>query len=664
MNLIKGRIFFIVLIFVFPLLGVGQVYDDEYLDEDRQYENEPGDDQRGEEEKQIRKPEDNVPVQIYTWSMTDDFTRAVETGLDTALTRFHNYDPKFRRSDFVTSLGLFGTPYQSNNFFERESISGDYFLKYYEAYGKFPEEVLFFHTSRPFTELRYSQLFDNRPDGETMFSPFFTQNISPSWNFGVHYHVLKKEKATNPERLYEEIFFNGFTSYEGEKYKLYAAVINNQFVTSETGGLESDESLTTISTDLENFPVNLDNNAEAENFNTCFALTHKYILGKEIENDSLEDVMDFIPQVEAIHTFKYNTYEHNFNEDTPDTLFFPTTLYLSGETTSDHFKKNSFENIFHLNVPENAERKFSFQKRAFIGNDIQKFFWSGDTLGAKFNDTLFVNSFLGGQIARRTGRISKFDITGRFYFTGYNRGDFKLKGSYNLMIPWKSDSALVHATGKLSTETPDFFLKNYRSNHYSWNIGFGKISELRIGGSFEIPKIHLKAGANAAYIDNFIYFNDSLPVQAGSQLGVFAIDGRKDFEFKHLSIRNRILWQQVTQKNYLNVPTWSFFNSIVLKGVIAKVLFFEIGVDTRIHSKYYADAWNPALGQFYVQREKEIGEFPVMDGFINAKLKRTRFFIQAMNFTEGWWTTDYFSALHYPIYQRKIVFGVAWSFYD
>jgi hypothetical protein len=94
------------------------------------------------------------------------------------------------------------------------------------------------------------------------------------------------------------------------------------------------------------------------------------------------------------------------------------------------------------------------------------------------------------------------------------------------------------------------------------------------------------------------------------------------------------------------------------------VLHTQLGVDTRYHSNFYADAYEPATSRFYLQNSQKIGNFPFVDLHVNMKLKRTRFFFILMNAASGFAGNNYWVAPDYPYYRRTFRIGIAWSFYD
>ena len=89
-----------------------------------------------------------------------------------------------------------------------------------------------------------------------------------------------------------------------------------------------------------------------------------------------------------------------------------------------------------------------------------------------------------------------------------------------------------------------------------------------------------------------------------------------------------------------------------------------MGLDLRYDAAYYADYYSPAIGMFYVQQNQKIGDYPWVDGFVNLKLKRTRFYVKYSNLTTKFIKKDYYTAPGYPAQIGTLAFGVSWTFYN
>jgi hypothetical protein len=182
---------------------------------------------------------------------------------------------------------------------------------------------------------------------------------------------------------------------------------------------------------------------------------------------------------------------------------------------------------------------------------------------------------------------------------------------------------------------------------------------------FKSPKRNLEMGASYALINNFIY-NDTLglPAQTNKELLILAAFLNKKIVLGNFNIDTKFLAQKASSSDLIHLPDFSAYLGMYYKFVLAKVMFTQIGVDTRYNTKYYVDAYSPATGFFYLQNEKKLGNYPYIDVYASLKLKRTRLFFKLMNVGTSFMKEDIFTALHYPMNKMTFRLGLDWKFYD
>ena len=97
-----------------------------------------------------------------------------------------------------------------------------------------------------------------------------------------------------------------------------------------------------------------------------------------------------------------------------------------------------------------------------------------------------------------------------------------------------------------------------------------------------------------------------------------------------------------------------------IKALIAKELTLQFGVDAHYHTKYFSPGYEPALLQFYNQKEKEIGNYPIATVYANMHLKQTRFFVMFYNVgTKVFKKNEYFSLPNYPVNPFMLKLGLS-----
>jgi len=169
---------------------------------------------------------------------------------------------------------------------------------------------------------------------------------------------------------------------------------------------------------------------------------------------------------------------------------------------------------------------------------------------------------------------------------------------------------------------------------------------------------------------NFIFFNEYVePEQYKKNLTVWSFEINKRIELWKIRMDNKLVYQESSNSNVLNLPKVVFNNTTWLEHMFSfkktgGQLLTMIGFNMKYNSKYYASAYMPAITTFYNQNEKQLGNYPYFDVFLNVKLKQVRFYLKMEHVNSGWIERNYFSVLHYPLNERNIKIGLSWTFYD
>ncbi|MFD0860955.1 putative porin [Sungkyunkwania multivorans] len=239
-----------------------------------------------------------------------------------------------------------------------------------------------------------------------------------------------------------------------------------------------------------------------------------------------------------------------------------------------------------------------------------------------------------------------------------------------------SDDIEVAASISTSTRSPNFNFLLYQSDYtsYNWENDFNKEKVQNVTLDIKSDK-WLNASVAYSVLDDRAYFGltpqataDTVvvaPKQFGGTINHLKIKLQKEFRYGKFALDNTILYQNVSQsENILNVPKLMTRNSLYYTNkLFKKALFLQTGVTFNYFSKYYANAYNPLIGEFYIQDTREIGDFPRLDFFVNAKIKRTRIFLKAEHFNSNFTGYNFFSAPDYPYRDFIVRFGVVWNFF-
>ncbi len=121
-----------------------------------------------------------------------------------------------------------------------------------------------------------------------------------------------------------------------------------------------------------------------------------------------------------------------------------------------------------------------------------------------------------------------------------------------------------------------------------------------------------------------------------------------------------MVYQTSSNQEVIPVPKLSVYSNMYLKTKIVNELTLQLGVDAHYHTNYYVPGYEPALLQFYNQREKEIGNYPIATVYANMHLKQTRFYVMYYNVASQFMNPkEYFSLPGYPGNPALIRLGVS-----
>lgn len=156
------------------------------------------------------------------------------------------------------------------------------------------------------------------------------------------------------------------------------------------------------------------------------------------------------------------------------------------------------------------------------------------------------------------------------------------------------------------------------------------------------------------------------PYQYDKTINYLSIKAANEIKVGKFGLDNTFLFQQVQQTDHiLNVPQFTTRNSLYYSQYLfKKALFVQTGVTFNYFTKYKANDYNPLLGEFYIQDQKDVGGYPVFDYFINAKIRTFQMFLKAEHFNSGFSGYNYYTAPNYPYRDFMIRFGLIWNFFS
>ncbi|WP_073178801.1 putative porin [Flagellimonas flava] len=595
--------------------------------------------------------------------------------LDTTLTIQKEYKYNYlRKDDFeVMPFENIGRPY---NVLGR-TFSGNSYYPHIGAQARHSnyfevEDIDYYNVATPMTEL----MFKTTLEQGQLLDALLAFNLSRRFSASVAYKGFRSLGKYRFDQAQSGNFKTTFT-YANKKntYNVRGHITAQDLESEENGGLLNRGQFENTETD---------DFTDRSRIDILYNDANNRILGKRYYLD---------------HQLKL------FNVKKDSTKGLPTSLTLGHEvfyeTRFYDFTQSSQNDAFGLDpfvtpIEDRARLKTTFNKvSATFSNRIL-----GQLTGSAslYNYNYFFNSILRTDSGTIQNKLEGEEISvGGSYYKDLGR--LRLKGdvnytvsgdltgnAFNALVDYQiNDNNRVAGTITVSSRMPDFNYLLYQSDYRNFNWQntdtFEKQQTQTIGFGFDSKKFGLLEAEYSA-IDNYTYFASQAtqaqidaaqetafvrPFQETSTINHLRVKYTKEIKWRRWALANTVLYQEVTQDNQvINLPQLLTRNTVYFsKDVFKKAMFLQTGVTFKYFTSYNMNAYNPLLGEFYIQNNEEFGGYPLLDFFINAKIRQTRVYLKAEHFNTIFTSQpNYYSAPNYPYRDFVIRFGLVWNFFS
>ena len=609
-----------------------------------------------------------------------DSTRSYK--LDTTVGDFHRRYPV--PATWI-HLGNTGNAARSLLFLPEMIAGFDPGFHAFDVYKWKLENVRFFNTTRPYSELNY--FLGSRT--EQIIELLHTQNIKPNWNFSFQYRLINgpgffKSQKTNHNNY---IFTSKYQS-KNLRYNNYFVLLGNKLSSAENGGIIDTGTvrplddpnfkdrfiIPTYIGDKESFSSNFFstkfNTGNRYNLFTA-VLRQQYDLGRKdsVVTDSTVIPL-FYPRLRFQHTLQWDQERYVYQDYIGDSVYYKTYYDTALRRPSDSLiLRESWKimsNDFSIYQFPDAKNLHQFIK---LGINFQ--FISGELSSGKSS---FVNTFGHAEYRNKT-RNQKWDIeaNGKLFFTGFNKGDFEAHISLESMIGKKL--GYIKAGFENVNRTPSFVFDS-RSSFYLLKSAesFAKENTTHVFASYFLPKFKLRLTGHYYLLTNYSYLTNYYQLKQESTLfNVLQVAVQKTFKVgKKWNWHTDIYLQQRIGDAPVNLPLIYTRNRFAYEGNLGfKNLDIAMGLEAKYRSAYKADGYSPALGRFFYQDSITIkNNLPDITAYVHFRIKPFKAFIRAENLntarvTSGGgfgFTGNNFVAPGYALPGLQIRVGVYWGF--
>ena len=592
--------------------------------------------------------------------------------LDTTLTIQKEYAYNYiRKDDFeLMPFANVGQPYNKLGVsFNRVSLYPRLGAKAKHYNYAEVEDMNYYNVATSMTDLFFKTTLE---EGQ-LLDALLTFNTSRRLNLSIGYKGFRSEGKylLNQAESGNFKMTSNFTSKD-YRYALRAHIAAQNIDTQENGGLSQGalqfESGDEAFKDRGNLDVVI-TNAENRVLGKRYYLDHKYKLIRKRKDSSRVEKTSL-----AIgHQFNYETKFYKFGQRASSTFFGDAIL---NEINDLGYLKTMYNDVnmqFYNATLGKLQASLSLYNYNYYFDSI--FIANGQTIP---NQLKGEEISLGGNYQKVIKGFTvdadlKYTLVGDL--TGHN---------LNAKIGYKfnTDNTIVFGLHS-SSRMPDYNFLLYQSEYinYNWyNSDFEKERVHNLNVNYTSNKWGNLEG-NLTTLDNYTYFksNPDITIEQGAEnanikayqenqsIQHVKLKYTKEFKLGKFALHNTLMYQNVSQTNtVLNVPSLVTRNTLYYSSeVFKKAMFLQTGINFKYFSAYTMDAYNPLLGEFYIQNNEKLGGYPLLDFFINAKVQQTRIYLKAEHFNTLFGSPNrYYAAPNYPYRDFVIRFGLVWNFFS
>ena len=610
----------------------------------------------------IRKPKAKVAtLDMYRFITLERDT----TYIDTSLTIQKEYSHNYLRKD---TFGLLPFPNEGQTYNTLQ-----YSLTDFSPYPEFgftakhfnfieAHQIRYCSVATPVTELYFRSVMKQ---GQSV-DAFLTLNTSPGLNFSIAYKGLRSTgKYIN--QLASTGNFRFTTSYntKNQRYFANAHFTSQDILNEENGGI----------TTLEDFESGNPDYDNRERLEVYFKDAKSFLKGKRVFVDHFFRInaVKGTNNLYVTHQLNYENKFFEYNQATVPSTVGKTAVYRYGNSyvtsgINDQTRYNKMHNTLGLIYENTTLGKFKF----FAENFESNYYYSkillldSQTIPAALDQK--INS-AGGQY-----EYQKNKWNGKFLYsrsvTNQSLSNLDAKMSYAL----NDETQLAFGYQSLN-KLPNNNYELYQSSFvdYNWYNAFKNEKINAVSANATSPWI--TASIRFSTLQDHLYFENVAtdarmqivaPKQYNSTINYLSVKVSKEFKLGKFALDNTLLYQKVDQPDFiLNVPELVTRNTLYYSDyMFEKALYFQTGVTLNYFSRYFANDYNPVIGEFFVQNKKEIGNYPNLDFFVNARIQRTRIYFKAEHFNSSLSGNNFYAAPATPYRDFMIRFGLIWNFFQ
>ncbi|MFV0184968.1 putative porin [Empedobacter falsenii] len=595
--------------------------------------------------------------------------------IDTTLHIKNYYNQNFIKQDafgklFFPNVGgvVVDLEYQNSPFNPSMLPTGKKYNYYYA------NEIKYYDVKSPYTEF----IYENGVKEGNFLSSTFSHNINKQFNYTFHYRGLISEGRYKHEKAQNNTFvFSSNYKTKSERFKLWWNYAAQNLKNNENGGIKDiydfilqDERR---KTNIRNIDVN-SQTAKSEFDARRIELNASYgILKKLNEKDST-----FYNPIELKNKFSYEKQKYRYEDSSPNGDLYDTPLI----TGLDNRNKKSFTDLSNTTT---AGFLWTDRVKIEAGVKLQslRVFSEEPFIFSKVDedDNIIYNVNNPKEIKENLfGVVGKVDFDWNEKLKLYGNVEYLQSDNYKSV--YKVDAVLditpiegytLSAGAVIQSKIPSLNAIYNQSFFADFNYAnkFETENVQNLFAKLKLDKLNTTVEASLYNLDNKVYLDSDLVYkQLNDNINYFKIKGENHLRFGKINLVSTAQYQKVTKnENIMPLPDFLIRETLYWQGeLFNKNAQLQAGINATYFTKYNGLRYIPILNEFAIQdltNIQEIGGYPILDVFINFKVRNMRFYIRGEHINASFTKEpEYFAAPNVPYRDFKFQLGLKWNIFS
>ena len=630
-----------------------------------------------------KKEVDSTLVTFYPLSL-DSISLIKPHYLDTTTFHANEFDPIGTHNTLYSTLSNIGLAHKAMRFTNNQSIGFDLSLPAFSHYIKTEKDLKTYLSLLPYSEIRYVMTTgDKEQHLHFRFGRQVLQGLFLSLDYRVNYSpgTYKNNRSEN-----NYFWINALYTTKDQRYRANAYWFRNKLEMQENGGILYD-SVYTQQHESDNGAI-LTNLSNATNYikvsgaglQHYFNLLPQYKkenvpLNDTLVTDSLTIKTDSITTRKFTlgrinHTFSYQRNQLFYNEASSALPFYAPFDTVFNAKTTDTTIVHAFRNSFTWNSLgyRNYANDIPFYLYAGIDHGFYKIKQYDYLQDSLMNDRSHSQLILHGGVIMNLFGLTTITGHAQLVTLGYQIGDFNLRGEWKQRFGKQENrfgkDLILTFNIDMKRKSPTWFETRYYSNHFRWDNDFHAATHLTMDVHGHYRFIH--AGFKNTVINDPIYFNtEARPAQYDGIVNISEVYASAAQTLWRFQLEGFLCMNLVNNKDIIHLPAFqSRLKVSYAQPIFKKAATLQPSLTVQYFTKYYADAYMPALRTFYLQNEVLVGNYPFIDLAIAINVKQADLYVQYSNMFLLTGNHNSFIAPHYPMRDSKIFIGINWRLFN